>query len=94
MIKTFRCHETGALFSGRPTPQFSPFVTRAERKLQMLDAAVDLVDLAAPLRDHPCGSNPAHPHDCILPIDRQRHIVFRYEHGDIHDVAIIAEGSD
>lgn len=90
MIKTFSCHETKALFSGRPAPHFLPFVIRAERKLQMLDAASALNDLSAPLDRQLCTNDPAAPRACILPIDQQRHIVFRYDHGDIHDVAIVS----
>lgn len=47
-IKTFRCAETEALYEGGQARRFKNIETVAERKLQMLDDAVELRDLRSP----------------------------------------------
>jgi proteic killer suppression protein len=47
-IKSFRCAETEALYEGRQARRFKNIRSVAERKLQMLDAAVELRDLRSP----------------------------------------------
>lgn len=47
-IKSFRCAETQALYEGRQPRRFKNFESVAERKLQMLDDAVELRDLRSP----------------------------------------------
>ena len=47
-IKSFRCAETQALYEGKQPRRFKNFEAVAERKLQMLDAAVQLRDLRSP----------------------------------------------
>lgn len=48
-IRTFLCSDTEALFEGRPPRRFRSIEVVAERKLQMLDDAVELRDLRSPL---------------------------------------------
>ncbi len=48
MIKGFKCKSTKALYEGESPKQFRSFQTQAERKLQMLDSAVELNDLRSP----------------------------------------------
>jgi len=48
MIKNFKCRHTQALYEGKSPKQFRPFRARAERKLQILDSAVELLDLRSP----------------------------------------------
>ena len=45
MIKNFKCKHTQNLYEGGRPKQFRAFQTQAERKLQMLDNAVELIDL-------------------------------------------------
>jgi proteic killer suppression protein len=48
MIKNFKCKHTQALYEGGNPKQFRTFKAQAERKLQMLDAAVTLDFLRSP----------------------------------------------
>ena len=48
MIRNFKCKQTQALYEGGSPKQFRSFQAQAERKLQMLDNAVDLKDLRSP----------------------------------------------
>lgn len=49
MIKHFKCKHTKALYEGKSPKQFRVFQAQAERKLQMLDNAVELTDLRSPV---------------------------------------------
>ncbi|MCF6226109.1 MAG: type II toxin-antitoxin system RelE/ParE family toxin [Xanthomonadales bacterium] len=49
MIKNIKCKRTQALYEGKNPKQFRAFKAQTERKLQMLDAAVELLDLLSPL---------------------------------------------
>ena len=48
MIRSFRCPETRTVFEGGRARRFGNVRPMVERKLQMLDAAVALRDLASP----------------------------------------------
>lgn len=48
MIKDFRCKDAQALYEGGNPRRFRAFKVQAERKLQMLDSAVELMDLRSP----------------------------------------------
>ncbi len=47
MIRTFRDKDTQALYEGRRVRRFQGFAAQAERRLQILDSATRLQDLAA-----------------------------------------------
>ncbi len=47
-IQSFKCKDTQKLFEGESPKRFKNIQTVAERKLQMLDSAVELKDLRAP----------------------------------------------
>jgi proteic killer suppression protein len=48
MIKNFKCKRTKSLYEGKSPKQFRAFQAIAERKLQMLDSADELLDLRSP----------------------------------------------
>ena len=48
MIKNFICKHTQSLYEGESPKPFRSFQKQAERKLQMLDNAVELKDLILP----------------------------------------------
>jgi proteic killer suppression protein len=47
-ILSFRCSDTKSLYQGLPAYRFNQIRSVAERKLQMLDDAVELRDLRSP----------------------------------------------
>lgn len=47
-IRSFRCADTESLYQGAVPKRFRNIETVAQRKLQMLDDAVELRDLASP----------------------------------------------
>ena len=48
MIKSFRCRQTERLLNDRPSKRFGEIQRIARRKLEMLEAAVNLHDLRSP----------------------------------------------
>jgi len=48
MIRSFRCADTQILFETGKTRHWAAILSVVERKLGMLDAAVDLTDLRSP----------------------------------------------
>ena len=48
MIRNFKCKLTQLLYEGGRPRRFRSFQAQAERKLQMLDNAVELLDLRSP----------------------------------------------
>lgn len=48
MVKNFKCKHTEALFNGKHVNKFANIEIVATRKLQMIDAAIDIKDLRIP----------------------------------------------
>jgi proteic killer suppression protein len=47
LIRSFGDKDAQALYQGRRVPRFQAFIMQAERRLQILDSATSLLDLAA-----------------------------------------------
>jgi len=47
LIRSFRDRDTRALYEGRYVRRFDSFASQAERRLQILDSATNLQDLAS-----------------------------------------------
>ena len=47
-IRSFKCADTEALYEGKHSGRFKNFESVAQRKLQMLDDAMELRDLKSP----------------------------------------------
>ena len=89
MIKSFTCRRTHALFDTNIAHrQFRAFARQAKRKLLMLDAATDVIDLRNPPsnRLEKLSGNRAGQHS--IRINDQWRIAFRWHNGDAHDVEI------
>ncbi len=89
MIRSFSDKRTESLWAGRRVPAFDPFRDRAERKLQILDAATSLEDLAGlpgnrleALKGDRKGQHSSRIND-------QWRVCFRWKEGDAFDVEIV-----
>ncbi len=88
-IKSFRCTETEALYEGRQAKRFKNIESVAERKLQMMDDAVELRDLRSPPgnRLEPLTGNRAGQHS--IRINDQWRICFVWTESGPTDVEIV-----
>ena len=89
MIRSFADRETERLFlTGRSRRLPDDVIQRAIRKLQILDSATDLKDLASPpgnrlelLRGDRQGQH-------SIRINQQFRLCFRWKNGDAHEVEV------
>jgi toxin HigB-1 len=89
MIKNFSCKYTEQLFGGGDPRQFRAFKAQAERKLQLLDCATNLEFLGSPPGNRLEALQGNRQGQYSIRINDQWRICFRFENGDIFDVAII-----
>jgi proteic killer suppression protein len=89
MIASFRDRDTEALAGGRRVKRFQAFERSAQRKLQMIRAAVQLEDLRVPPGNHleALQGNRAGQHS--IRINDQWRICFVWKDDGAHDVEII-----
>ena len=89
MIQSFRCDETRAIYEGQPSRRFQAIRAVAERKLAMLDAAAQLLDLASPPgnRLEPLKGARAGQHS--IRINDQFRLCFRWTDAGPVDVEIV-----
>lgn len=89
MIRSFKCKDTAALFSGSPVRRWVNVRAVAERKLQMLHRAAQLDDLRVP----PNNRLEALKHDRkgqhSIRVNDQWRVCFRFDGGDAFDVEIV-----
>lgn len=89
MIKSFGNRETEALYEGRCPAAFAAFRKVAERKLQMVEAAVALQDLRSPPgnRLEKLGRDRAGQYS--IRVNDQWRVCFRWNAGDAYEVEIV-----
>lgn len=89
MIKSFRCSETQALFSGRRVARFVNIERVALRKLQQVHAAATLEFLRVPPQNRLEGLKGDRKGQYSIRINDQWRICFRFDGGHAFDVEIV-----
>ena len=89
MVRSFRCRDTQRLHVGHNVRRFKAIERVARRKLLILDAAAELLDLRVPpgnrlelLKGDRAGQH-------SIRINDQWRICFRWDGGHAHDVEIV-----
>lgn len=88
MIKTWRCAETEALFSGTRVGRFQAIERVALRKLEMLNAATDLRQLAAIPGNRLEALKGNRQGEHSIRINDRWRVCFVWKAGDAYDVEI------
>jgi proteic killer suppression protein len=89
MIKSFKCSDTGALFSGKCVKRFIHFERNALRKLEQLDLAVIIKDMRSPPGNRLEALKGDRVGQWSVRINDQWRVCFRFENGNALDVAIL-----
>jgi proteic killer suppression protein len=89
MIQSFKCPDTLALFTTGKSRRFAVFANEAMRKLQQLDAAHEIRDLASPPgnRLEPLTGNRAGQYS--VRVNDQWRVCFVWTHTGPKDVEIV-----
>ena len=89
MIRSFRDKDTRALYEGRRVRRFEGFTTQAERRLQILDSATSIEDLAAlpSNRLEALGGDRKGQHS--IRINQQWRLCFEWREDGPHGVEIV-----
>lgn len=90
-IRSFRCADTEAIFAGTRSRQWRNIESVAQRKLQMLDDAVELRDLLAPPgnRLEALGGDRAGQHSIRIRINDQWRACFTWTANGPENVEIV-----
>ena len=89
MIKTFSCKDTELLYKGDHPKKFRSIQQQAERKLQMIDAAEDIVDLRSPPGNRLEKLSGDRVGQWSIRINDQWRICFEWKDGVARNVAIV-----
>jgi proteic killer suppression protein len=89
VIRSFRCAETEALFTGVRVPRFVSIESAARRKLKMIHAATQLNDLRSPPgnRLEALHGNRSGQHS--IRVNDQFRVCFQWVRGGADDVEIV-----
>jgi len=88
-IRSFRCKDTEALYGGRIPRRFRRIETVVQRKLQMLDDAVELRDLASPPGNRLEALSGDRKGQQSIRINSQWRLCFRWTKAGPEDVEIV-----
>ena len=88
-IKSFECKNTEALYEGNKRKQFRNIETVAERKLQMIDSAVEPNDLRSPPGNRLEELGGDRKGQYSIRINDQWRICFKWQDGDAYDIEIV-----
>lgn len=89
MIRSFRDKDTEALYSGRRVRRFESFAAQAERRLQTLDSATGLEDLAGLPSNRLEGLGGDRMGQYSIRVNRQWRICFEWREDGPHEVEIV-----
>lgn len=89
MIQSFRDKDTEALFNGRPVRRFAQFRAQAERRLQILDSATALVDLAGLPSNHLEALRGGRKGQHSIRINQQWRVCFEWREDGPHNIEIV-----
>ena len=89
MIQSFACSETRALFETRIVKKFRAIERVARRKLLMLNAATQLIDLQVPPGNRLEALQGDRLGQYSIRINRQWRICFQWHPDGAHDVEIV-----
>ncbi len=88
MIKSFRCRDTEALFTGKRVARFVNFERAALRKLEQLDLAQVIDDMRAPPGNRLEALKGDRAGQWSVRINDQWRVCFRFEQSNALDVEI------
>ena len=89
MIQSFACSETRALFESQVVKKFRAIERVARRKLLMLNAATQLIDLQVPPGNRLEALQGDRLGQYSIRINRQWRICFQWRPDGAHDVEIV-----
>jgi len=89
VIRSFGDRDTERLFADRTVRRFQGFARPAKRKLELLNAAVRLDDLAVPPSNRLEKLHGDLREFYSIRINDQWRVIFRWQDGDAHDVSIV-----
>ena len=89
MIRSFRCRKSEEFFGGGRVRQFQPFAEQAERRLQILDSATSLRDLAGLPSNRMEALAGNRQGQYSIRINQQWRVCFRWSEDGPFDVEIV-----
>lgn len=89
MIKSFRCQYTESIFNDKSTPKFKNIENAVRRKLEILNAAINLNELRSPPGNRLESLKGDREGQYSIRINQQWHICFVWFDNNAYDVEII-----